>query len=85
MKVTINAQPVADDAKSEEPSKWEVDCWVRTLLEAAEIKADPEKMNLVTPALALKKKALDEIVPVKSMKDLKAAKAKLDALPDEEY
>jgi hypothetical protein len=65
------------------PDKYEIDNWVRTVVEAHEIMADPEKMKYVRPALAKKKAALAK-VPVKNMADLKSRKANIDQMDADE-
>lgn len=56
--------------------KWEIESWARTIQEAEEIKADPEKMKKVMPLL--KKK-------VAGMKmTMEMLKAKAYNMPDEE-
>lgn len=57
--------------KEKGPEKWDIECWTRTVIEAEEIKADPEKMKHVALELEKKKKALDKITPVKNLAELR--------------
>ncbi len=62
MEVIVNASPVKEaDKKDEEPCKWEIDNWVRTITEAEEIKADPEKMAYVLPRLKKQVKVIESL------------------------
>lgn len=66
------------EGKEKEPEKWEIDCWVRTVLEAEEIKADPKKAGLVKAALEDKAKAMGKAkMSLEKIKKL-AADAPLD-------
>jgi hypothetical protein len=58
--VVVSGRPVKEEKKGE-PDKWEIDCWVRTLVEAEEIKADPDKMKYVAPKLKTMQKAITSV------------------------
>lgn len=77
MEVKVYAEPLTKEEKDDkEPDKWEIDCWVRTLVDAEEIRADPEKMKYVGPILE-KKVAATKRAAVTSVDDLrKIAKEK---------
>lgn len=62
---------VETKGKDKGPDKWEIENWTRTVIEAEEIKADPEKMKHVALELEKKKKALDKITPVKNLAELR--------------
>jgi hypothetical protein len=78
VEVKVMGEPVKAEKKGE-PDKWEIDCWVRTLVEAEEIKADPEKMKYVKPKLAMTKKAIDSVAGLRELAQAKAAE-----IPEEE-
>lgn len=65
----MDASPAVAEKKDEKkgPDKWEIDNWVRTVMEADEIKHDPEKWKAVRPHLEKKARAA-----VKTMADLRA-------------
>lgn len=65
-----------DDKKS--PDKWDIENWTRTVIEAEEIKADPEKMKYVGPAIEKKRAALEKAAPIKSLDDLKKKANKME-------
>jgi hypothetical protein len=88
MEVKIMAEPTEDSKDSEDGEygpfeKWEIESAVRTLLEAEEIKADPEKMKYVKMCMEEKYGAVKKAI--NSLSDLKAvAKEKLDKSADNE-
>ena len=59
------AKPVSEEKDDEEqgeaPEQYEIDSWVRTLLDAEEIKADSDKMKYVKPALDKKAGAIKKL------------------------
>lgn len=62
MEVVVQGSPVKEkDKKEASPDKWEIDCWVRTLTEAEEIKADAEKMKHVLPRLKKQVKVIESL------------------------
>lgn len=71
-------QSVSED--SECPyEKWEVEGWVRSICEAEEVKADPEKMKYVLPLINEKVKSMDAVKKsISSIDDIrKIAKDKM--------
>lgn len=73
MEVVVSGSPMKESSKKE-PDKWEIDNWCRTLIEAEEIKADPEKMKYVRPQLQQK------VTAIKNLDDLRTiAKKKKEA------
>lgn len=64
MEVEIKAEKENDDGKYDE---YEIKCWADKLLEAEEIKNDPEKMALVKPYLDKKAKAINSIADLKAI------------------
>lgn len=65
----IEVRVIQTNEEDEEPDKWEIDCWVRSVIEAEEIKKDPKKMKYVSVALKEKQDALNGAV--KSLRQLK--------------
>lgn len=64
--------------------KWEVESWARTITEAEEIKANPEKMKYVKMCLGKQMSAMKKAVG--SLDDLRAlAKGESDEEESEEY
>lgn len=63
MKNKISKPAMSDSKKYED---YEVKSWADTLMQAEEIKADPEKMKLLHPHLEKKSKA------IKSLDDLRS-------------
>lgn len=79
MEIEIKAEK--QNEKEGKYEEYEIKCWAEKLLEAEEIKNDPEKMALVKPYLDNKVKA------IRSIADLKAvAKKKIseEAMSDSE-
>jgi hypothetical protein len=79
MEVKINATPV--DAKEEKKygkyDEWEINCAVRTIIEAEEIKADAEKMKYVMPLLKEKAEGMKKAISsLQDLRDLAKSKAK---------
>lgn len=72
MEVKIQATPI--DEKSEKKygkfDEWEINCAVRTIIEAEEIKADAEKMKYVAPLLKEKVQGMKRAIS--SIDDLRA-------------
>jgi hypothetical protein len=71
------AEPVAKK-KEDGPEKWEIESWVRTIMEADEIKHDPEKWAAVRPHLEKKAKAA-----VKTMAELRDRQKEAEGEEDE--
>lgn len=70
MEVVVSGSPVKpSDEKKREPDKWEINSWVRTLQEAEEIKADPEKMKYVRPQIATQVKAVKNLADLLARRD----------------
>jgi hypothetical protein len=67
-----------EEEKAEGPEEYEIKCWADKLMEAEQIKADPEKMKYVEPELAERKKALDKIAPVKSIADIRKRESAME-------
>lgn len=65
MKMIVEGEECEKEEKEEKYDAWEIKCWANTLMEAAEIQADPEKMKLVQPILDQK------LTAVKSLAELK--------------
>jgi len=66
---------------SKQPDKYEVDNWLKTITDAHEISADPEKMKHVNKRVGRHKKA---IASLKDLKDAYQSKYGVDAVEDEE-
>lgn len=61
--------------------KWEVESWARTLTEAEEIKADPEKLKYVKECIGKQAQATKKVIA--SLDDLRAlAKGEKDEEPE---
>lgn len=78
MEVKTHAEPV--NAKEEKKEygkfeKWEIESAARTLVEAEEIKADPEKMKYVK--MCMKKKYGAAKKAIESIDDLKSLRAEM--------
>jgi hypothetical protein len=70
--VVVEGTPVSESKEKDEKYKeWEIEGWADTLVRAAEIQADAEKMKLVEPYLAKKEAS------VKSIADIRKRAAKL--------
>lgn len=86
MEVKIHAEPVSEaDQKKGKYGKYqdyEIECAVRTLIEAAEIRGDAEKMKYVQPLL--KEKASNMQKAIGSMEELRAVAKKKIESDDEE-
>ncbi len=67
------ATPVGKkDKKYGKYDKWEVESWARSIMEAEEVKQDPEKMKYVKPFLEDKIKALEGVKKsVESIEDIR--------------
>lgn len=65
-----------EDSSTKGPDKWEIDNWVRTIMEAEEIRDDPEKMKHVSPLL--EKKAASAQKAIRSIADLRGAADKMN-------
>lgn len=50
------------------PDEYEIKCWADKIIEAEEIKSDPEKMKLVAPILQKKKAAVEKISGLDALK-----------------
>lgn len=74
IEVTVNDN--TEGKKS--PDKWEIERWACSIVEAEEIKADPEKMKYVEPVLKKKREAIEKACAVKSIDDLKKKARALD-------
>jgi len=61
------SMPVMEKSKGKGPDKWEIDSWKKTIIEAEEIKADPEKMKHVMPLLQKTVKAIKNIEDLRSV------------------
>ena len=73
----MDAQPMKKEKKEYgKYDKYEVEGFVRTLIEAEEIKADPEKMKYAQMCASGQKKAIESIADIRSAAQDKA---------DEEY
>lgn len=79
MEVSIKAE----GKKSKAPDKWEIQSWANTLMEAEEIKADPEKMKHVKPYLKKKVAAIRSLEDLREVADGKKAIRRGDAEEDE--
>lgn len=75
MEVIVHGTPAKEKEGKREPDQWEIDSWCRTLMEAEEIKADPEKMKHVKPVLEKKVAAIAKL-DIKSVDDLRAVAAR---------
>lgn len=71
MEVKVSASPLSEKEECE-PSKWEIEGWARTIIEAEEIKGDSEKMKLVQPFLDKKVKAIRSIDDLRKLANKKA-------------
>lgn len=81
MKVEINATPVESEKDEEKKygpyEEWEINCAVRTIIEAEEIKADEDKMKYVRPLLEKKAKGLTKAISsIADLKEISKARAK---------
>ena len=80
MEVKINATPIESDKDEKKYGKydeWEINCAVRTIIEAEEIKADAEKMKYVGPMLEEKAAGLKKaITSIQDIRDLAKSKSK---------
>lgn len=83
MEVKIHAMPVESEEKEKKYGKfddWEIESAARTLAEAEEIKADPEKMKYVKMCMEEKmggmKKALASVSSVDDLRQLAKSKSK---------
>jgi len=91
MEVMVNATPIAEkDNKDKKPEQWDIDCWVKCIVESEEIKNDPKKMKYVLPEIEKKHSALMEVMgELKSGKEDKSMagmKKKASDMPmEEEY
>lgn len=79
MEVKINATPV--DAKEEKKygkyDEWEINSAVRTIMEAEEIKNDPEKMKYVKPLLQEKAQSMQKAInSIQDLRDIAKSKSK---------
>ena len=63
MKIEIEREDdeMENETEKEAPESWEIQCWADTLIKAAEIKSDAEKMKLVQPYLDKKATAIRSI------------------------
>lgn len=63
------------EVKSEkmgEWDKWQIESWARSIMEAEEVKADPEKMKYVLPMLKDKVKGFEAVKKsISSIEDLR--------------
>lgn len=60
-------EEMEDDTENEGPDEWEIRCWADKLIEAEEIKSDPEKMKLVKPFLDKKVKAITSVAQLREV------------------
>ena len=51
--------PVSDE-------KWEIEGWVRTLMDAEKIKTDPDKMKKIQPYLKKEKRAINSLAELRA-------------------
>lgn len=83
MKVQVEAQPVETEKEDgEKYDQWQLKSFVNTILEAEEIKADPEIMALIKPILQKKAAAAKKITSLSGLKA--AAKKRIDEIDSEE-
>lgn len=71
-----NPENKVSESGEKKPDKWEIDNWVRTVIEAEEIRDDPEKMKHVAPLL--EKKAASAQKAIRSIADLRSAADKMN-------
>lgn len=80
MEVKISGATAVDkdaEKKFGKFDEWEINCAVRTLIEAEEIKADSEKMKYIRPLLEEKlQKTQKAITSLADLKEVAKAKAK---------
>jgi subtilisin-like proprotein convertase family protein len=88
MEVKVMAEPVKEKEEKEygKYDKWEVESWVRSICEAEEVKADPEKMKYVAPLLKQKMKSLEAVKKsISSIEDIrKIAKGKSEEMENDD-
>lgn len=68
------------EAKDKKYDEYEIKECAQTILKAEEIKADPEKMKLVTEFLNKQKSAIDSVVGGKKITNMKDLKAKANKM-----
>jgi hypothetical protein len=83
MEVKISAEP--SSGKKEKYSEHDIKHWADTIQQAEEIKADPEKMKLLSPMLSHKVKSIAGLRKLASKKMAEEVESPAEeASPDEE-
>ncbi len=70
MKVTINTEPAGlEKEESGEYEEYEIECAVRALIEAEEVKKDPKLFELAKAKMSEKMDAMKKITSIQGLKD----------------